>query len=43
MGGASAAISAQESVHDLRALIAKITPNDSGGFFHRDGRRERHW
>ena len=43
MGGAGAAITAQESVHDLRALIAKLTPADSGGFFHRDGRRERHW
>jgi NAD(P)-dependent dehydrogenase (short-subunit alcohol dehydrogenase family) len=43
MGGASAAITPQESVHDLRALLAKVTSADNGGFFHRDGRRERHW
>jgi NAD(P)-dependent dehydrogenase (short-subunit alcohol dehydrogenase family) len=43
MGGASAAITPQESVHDLRALLAKVTPADNGAFLHRDGRRERHW
>lgn len=43
MGGPGAPLSAQQSVRDLRAVLAHITPDDRGGFFHRDGRRETHW
>ena len=37
MGGAGAEISAQESVAAMRALIERLTIEDSGGFFRRDG------
>ena len=37
MGGAGAEISAEESVAQMRALIAKLTIDDSGKFLRRDG------
>jgi NAD(P)-dependent dehydrogenase (short-subunit alcohol dehydrogenase family) len=37
MGGAGAEITAQESVGDMRALIARLTNEDSGKFLRRDG------
>lgn len=37
MGGEAAAISASESVAGLRALIDRLEPKDSGGFFNYDG------
>lgn len=43
MGGASAPLTAEQSVHDLRRLIARLTPADSGRFFHHDGRRTASW
>lgn len=43
MGGAAAALSPEQSVSDLRRTLARITLADSGGLFHRDGRRAPHW
>lgn len=37
MGGAGAEISAEESVTDLRRLIERLGPDDSGKFLRRDG------
>ncbi|HVU30767.1 MAG TPA: SDR family oxidoreductase [Sphingomicrobium sp.] len=37
MGGASAEITADESVADMRALIERLTIDDSGRFLRRDG------
>jgi len=37
MGGAGAEITPQESVGDMRALIERLTINDSGRFLRRDG------
>ena len=37
MGGAGAEITPQESVGDMRALIGRLTIEDSGKFFRRDG------
>lgn len=38
MGGRGAAITPQESVDGMRAVIGRITPSDSGKFFNFDGR-----
>jgi NAD(P)-dependent dehydrogenase (short-subunit alcohol dehydrogenase family) len=38
MGGPNARITAQESVSAMRGLIAKLGPEDSGRFYHYDGR-----
>ncbi|QHE84093.1 SDR family oxidoreductase [Hydrogenophaga sp. BPS33] len=43
MGGASAPLSAENSVADLRRALASITPEDNGRFIHRDGRRATTW
>lgn len=43
MGGPGAAISVQQSVADMRATLARVTPADSGAFLRRDGRRESAW
>jgi NAD(P)-dependent dehydrogenase (short-subunit alcohol dehydrogenase family) len=37
MGGPSALISAEQSVGDMRALIERLGPDQSGGFLKRDG------
>ena len=37
MGGAGAAISAEDSVRDLRATLAKATPDANGTFLNHDG------
>src|SRR5205814_5035868 len=37
MGGAGAEISPQESIGDMRRLIARLTASDSGKFLRRDG------
>jgi NAD(P)-dependent dehydrogenase (short-subunit alcohol dehydrogenase family) len=37
MGGAGAEITSEESVGDMRALIERLTINDSGKFLRRDG------
>jgi NAD(P)-dependent dehydrogenase (short-subunit alcohol dehydrogenase family) len=37
MGGAGAEITPQESVHDIRALIERLTIDDSGKFLRRNG------
>ena len=37
MGGPNALISAQQSVGDMRALIERLGPDQSGGFLKRDG------
>jgi NAD(P)-dependent dehydrogenase (short-subunit alcohol dehydrogenase family) len=37
MGGAGAEITTEESVSDMRALIARLSIGDSGRFFRRDG------
>lgn len=37
MGGAGAEITSQESVHDMRGLIERLTIKDSGRFLRRDG------
>jgi NAD(P)-dependent dehydrogenase (short-subunit alcohol dehydrogenase family) len=37
MGGPHAALSPEESVRQLRALIARLKPGDNGGFFNHDG------
>ncbi len=39
MGGPSAPTPPEESVRDMRALIERLGPPDSGGFFMRDGSR----
>lgn len=39
MGGASAPTSPEQSVREMRALIERLGPEDSGGFFKRDGSR----
>jgi NAD(P)-dependent dehydrogenase (short-subunit alcohol dehydrogenase family) len=37
MGGAEAPYSAEDSVARVREVIARLRPEDSGGFFNRDG------
>jgi hypothetical protein len=37
MGGPNALISAQQSVGDMRRLIERLGPDQSGGFLKRDG------
>jgi NAD(P)-dependent dehydrogenase (short-subunit alcohol dehydrogenase family) len=37
MGGTNAPTSPEQSVADMRRLIERLGPNDSGGFFKRDG------
>jgi NAD(P)-dependent dehydrogenase (short-subunit alcohol dehydrogenase family) len=39
MGGAGADLEADASVAGMRALLAGLTPADSGGFFNHDGQR----
>jgi NAD(P)-dependent dehydrogenase (short-subunit alcohol dehydrogenase family) len=39
MGGANAPTPPEQSVSEMRALIARLGPDDSGGFFKRDGSR----
>ena len=39
MGGAHAPTSPEQSVSEMRALIERLGPGDSGGFFKRDGSR----
>ncbi len=39
MGGPKAPLSPQESVRDMRRLIERLGPEESGGYFRRDGRR----
>ena len=39
MGGANAPSSPQQSVSEMRALIERLGPDESGGFFKRDGSR----
>lgn len=43
MGGASATLPVADSVCDLRAVLARVTPEDNGRLLHRDGRRADHW
>jgi NAD(P)-dependent dehydrogenase (short-subunit alcohol dehydrogenase family) len=38
MGGRGARLTPQQSVSAMRGLIAKLRPDDSGKFFHYDGR-----
>ena len=38
MGGPGARLTVQQSVSAMRGLIAKLRPDDSGKFFHYDGR-----
>ncbi len=42
MGGPNAAVTPGESVEGMRAVIERVTPNDSGRFFNFDG-REIQW
>ena len=42
MGGPDAAVTPGESVEGMRAVIERVTPNDSGRFFNFDG-REIQW
>jgi NAD(P)-dependent dehydrogenase (short-subunit alcohol dehydrogenase family) len=37
MGGATAPLTVQRSVTDLRTTLARLTPADNGGFFNHDG------
>jgi hypothetical protein len=39
MGGASAPTPPEQSVAEMRRLIERLGPADSGGFFKRDGSR----
>jgi NAD(P)-dependent dehydrogenase (short-subunit alcohol dehydrogenase family) len=39
MGGANAPTRPEDSVRDMRGLIERLGPNESGGFFKRDGSR----
>jgi NAD(P)-dependent dehydrogenase (short-subunit alcohol dehydrogenase family) len=39
MGGANAPTPPEQSVSEMRALIERLGPDDSGGFFKRDGSR----
>ena len=39
MGGANAPTSPEQSVSEMRALIERLGPDESGGFFKRDGSR----
>ena len=39
MGGPSAPTPPEKSVSEMRALIERLGPADSGGFFKRDGSR----
>ena len=43
MGGASAPLSAQQSVTSMRAAIAALEPRDSGSFLDHDGSRFAGW
>ena len=43
MGGAQAPLTPEESVRGLRAVLASVTPADSGRLLHHDGRRAAHW
>ncbi|OGB19562.1 MAG: short chain dehydrogenase [Burkholderiales bacterium RIFCSPLOWO2_12_67_14] len=43
MGGDGAPLSVAASVRGLRAVLASVTPEDSGRLIHRDGRRADHW
>jgi len=41
MGGANAPTSPEQSVGDMRKLIERLGPDESGGFFKRDGSRHQ--
>jgi NAD(P)-dependent dehydrogenase (short-subunit alcohol dehydrogenase family) len=43
MGGASASISAEESVKAMREMIAKVKKSDANIFWHHDGRKYSGW
>ena len=43
MGGSAAPLSVHDSVRGLRAVLASVTPEDSGRLIHHDGRRATHW
>jgi len=43
MGGAAAPLPVEDSVAGMRRTLAGLTPADSGGFFHHDGRRLTGW
>lgn len=38
MGGAAAPLDVADSVRDLRTLLARLTPAETGGYFNHDGR-----
>jgi NAD(P)-dependent dehydrogenase (short-subunit alcohol dehydrogenase family) len=41
MGGANAPTPPEQSVVEMRRLIERLGPDESGGFFHRDGSRHQ--
>jgi len=41
MGGANAPTPPEQSVAEMRRLIERLGPDESGGFFHRDGSRHQ--
>lgn len=43
MGGAAAPLTVEQSVHDMRQVLERLTPQDKGRLLHRDGRRAAHW
>jgi NAD(P)-dependent dehydrogenase (short-subunit alcohol dehydrogenase family) len=43
MGGASAPVALADSVAGLRAVLASVSPEDSGRLIHFDGQRAGHW
>ena len=43
MGGGGAPLTVEASVRGLRAVLASVTPEDSGRLIHHDGRRADHW
>ncbi len=43
MGGASAPLTVDASVHGLRTVLAGLTAEDNGRFIHHDGRRAASW
>jgi hypothetical protein len=38
MGGARADLAVEDSVADMRATLARLTPADNGAFLNHDGR-----
>lgn len=43
MGGAGAALTVEQSVRGMRAVLGGVTPADKGRLLHHDGRRAAHW